>query len=155
MPLQRTVKDGNNAGNLPVTVADAIGLSLWTYNEEGFKPSIQGNKMNVNRWTMRMVEDGEVDFDFPALGRTRPVADFTSNNNRAAARGRGKGKLYDEFALVDATEDHPRVHHRRGRHYRKPSTTAAANTATATGKTPWPTLQPCVRPALCLCSAQQ
>jgi len=105
MPLQRTVKDGNNAGNLPVTVADAIGLSLWTYNEEGFKPSIQGNKMNVNRWTMRMVEDGEVDFDFPALGRTRPVADFTSNNNRAAARGRGKGKLYDEFALVDATED--------------------------------------------------
>lgn len=104
MPLQRTVQDGSAGDKQPVTVADAIGLGLWTYNEEGIKPSMQGDKMNVNRWTMRMVEDGEVDFDFPALGRTRPIADFTSNNNRAA-RGRGKERPYDEFALVTATED--------------------------------------------------
>lgn len=104
MPLQRTVRDDNSGGQVPVTVADAIGLSLWRYNEEGLQPPLQGNKTNVNRWTMRMVEDGEVDYDFPALGRTRPVADFTSNNNRAT-RGRGRDKRYDEFALVIATED--------------------------------------------------
>ena len=104
MPLQRTVRDDNSGGQVPVTVADAIGLGLWRYNEEGLNPPIQGDKTNVNRWTMRMVEDGEVDYDFPALGRTRPIADFTSNNNRAA-RGRGRDKRYDEFALVGATED--------------------------------------------------
>ncbi len=104
IPLLRTVRDDTSGGQVPVTVADAIGLSLWRYNEEGLKPPILGDKTNVNRWTMRMVEDGEVDFDFPALGRTRPIADFTSNNNRAA-RGRGRDKRYDEFALVEATED--------------------------------------------------
>lgn len=104
MPLQRTVRDDTSGGQVPVTVADAIGLSLWRYNEEGLKPPIQGDKTNVNRWTMRMVEDGEVEYDFPPLGRTRPIADFTSNNNRAA-RGRGRDKRYDEFALVEATED--------------------------------------------------
>ncbi|KAI9880200.1 MAG: hypothetical protein M1830_004786 [Pleopsidium flavum] len=124
MPLQRTVKDSNSGGNLPVTVADTIGLSLWIYNEEGLKPPIQGDGMNVNRWTMRMVEDGEVEFDFPALGRTRPIADFTSNNNRAATRGRGKGKLYDEFALVGATEDQFKENERL-----TPNTTQASTTA--------------------------
>lgn len=104
MPLQRTVRDDASSGQVPVTVADAIGLSLWRYNEEALKPPIQEDKTNVNRWTMRMVEDGEVDYDFPALGRTRPIADFTSNNNRPA-RGRGRDKRYDEFALVEATED--------------------------------------------------
>ena len=103
MPLQRMVRDDKNNIQLPVTVADAIGHSLWRYNEEGLKPPIQKDKMNVNRWTMRMVEDGEVDYDFPALGRTRPISDFTSNNNRAA-RGRGREKPFDEFALVEATE---------------------------------------------------
>ncbi|EAU37915.1 conserved hypothetical protein [Aspergillus terreus NIH2624] len=89
----------------PVTVVEAIGLALWKYSEEGRAPSIERNKLTVNRWTLRMVEDGEVEYDFPALGRTLPITDFTSNNNRAAgARGRMRGKQYDEFALVEASD---------------------------------------------------
>lgn len=102
MPLQRTVNDGDGGEKALVTVADAIGLSLWRYHEEGLKPPIERERLNVNRWTLRMVEDGEVDFDFPALSRTRPIVDFTSNNNRGA-RGRSREKPYDEFALVEAT----------------------------------------------------
>ncbi|SLM39380.1 stress activated map kinase interacting protein [Lasallia pustulata] len=102
MPLQRTVNEGDGEKAL-VTVADAIGLSLWRFHEEGLKPPIEGERLNVNRWTLRMVEDGEVDFDFPALSRTRPIVDFTSNNNRGA-RGRSREKPYDEFALVEATD---------------------------------------------------
>ena len=102
MPLQRTVNEGDGGEKALVTVADATGLSLWRYREEGLKPSIESDKLNVNRWTLRMIEDGEVDFDFPALSRTRPIVDFTSNNNRAA-RGRSREKPYDEFALVEAT----------------------------------------------------
>lgn len=103
MPLQRAVQDSESGEKPQVTVADAIGLSLWRYFEEGLKPPIQIAKLNVNRWTLRMIEDGEVDFDFPALGRTRPMVDFTSNNNRAT-RGRSREKPYDEFALVEAND---------------------------------------------------
>lgn len=103
MPIQRAVQDSDSGEKPQVTVADAIGLSLWRYLEEGLKPSIDFAKLNVNRWTLRMIEDGEVDFDFPALGRTRPMVDFTSNNNRGA-RGRSREKPYDEFALVEASE---------------------------------------------------
>ena len=103
MPLQRAVQDSESGEKPQVTVADAIGLSLWRYVEEGLKPPIQIAKLNVNRWTLRMIEDGEVDFDFPALGRIRPMVDFTSNNNRAT-RGRSREKPYDEFALVEAND---------------------------------------------------
>ena len=103
MPLQRTLQDSNSGEKPQVTVADAIGLSLWRYQEEGMKPPIDTFKLNVNRWTLRMVDDGEVEFDFPALMRTRPMVDFTSNNNRSA-RGRSRERPYDEFALVEATE---------------------------------------------------
>jgi hypothetical protein len=89
----REQSDDASGGQVPVTVADAIGLSLWRYNEEALKPPIQEDKTNVNRWTMRMVEDGEVDYDFPALGRTRPIADFTSNNNRPARGGVGTSAM--------------------------------------------------------------
>ncbi|GAD94555.1 stress activated MAP kinase interacting protein [Paecilomyces variotii No. 5] len=103
MPLVRESTDGDHPG--PVTVAEAIGLCLWTYIKEGREPPIEAEKLNVNRWTMRMVEDGEVEYDFPPLGRNLPIADFTSNNNRAAAlRGRSRNKPYDEFALVEATQ---------------------------------------------------
>lgn len=102
MPLQRTVNEGDGGEQALVTVADAVGLSLWRFHEEGLKPPIEGERLNVNRWTLRMVEDGEVDFDFPALSRTRPMIDFTSNNNRGT-RGRSREKPYDEFALVEAT----------------------------------------------------
>lgn len=87
-----------------VTVAETIGLALWKYSEESRDPSIDREKLSVNRWTLRMVDDGEVEYDFPALGRTLPMTDFTSNNNNAAKmRGRSRGKPYDEFALVEAT----------------------------------------------------
>ncbi|KAF2674998.1 stress activated MAP kinase interacting protein Sin1 [Microthyrium microscopicum] len=85
------------------TVADAIGFALYRYNEEAREPKITGDKANVNRWNFRMVEDGEVEYDFPALGRTRAISDFTSNNNRGA-RGRSREKPWDEFALVEASE---------------------------------------------------
>ena len=97
MPLDRTSKDGANT-----TVAEAIGLGLWRYIEQRLTPALESEKLDVNKWTMRMVEDGEVDYDFPALSRTRPMTDFTSNNNRGA-RGRSRERSYDEFALVEAT----------------------------------------------------
>ena len=97
MPLQRTSKGGEDT-----TVEEAIGLSLWQYTEQHLSPSLETEKLNINKWTMRMVEDGEVDFDFPALSRTRPMTDFTSNNNRGT-RGRSRERPYDEFALVEAT----------------------------------------------------
>lgn len=51
-----------------------------------------------------MVEDEEVDYDFPALERTKPIVAFTTANNRAA-RSRSNSKPYDEFALVVATDE--------------------------------------------------
>lgn len=103
MALARESKD-NEPGSL-VTVAQAIGLSLFMYVHEGLKPPIEGERLAVNKWTLRMVEDGEVEYDFPPLARSRPMIDFTSNNNRSAAgRGRSRSKPFDEFALVEATE---------------------------------------------------
>ncbi|MCJ1316728.1 hypothetical protein MMC15_002049 [Xylographa vitiligo] len=103
MPIQRTVKDSDTGDTPQLTVADAIGLSLWRYHEEGFKPAISRSKLDVNRWTLRIVDDGEVEYDFPALNRTSAMVDFTSNNNRPA-RGRSRAKAYDDFALVEATD---------------------------------------------------
>lgn len=90
----------------PVIVSEAIGLALWQYSSENREPAIERHKLTVNRWTLRMVEDGEVEYDFPALGRMSTITDFTSNNNNRAggARGRSRGKQYDEFALVEASE---------------------------------------------------
>ncbi|KAJ5175873.1 uncharacterized protein N7482_001750 [Penicillium canariense] len=88
----------------PITVAETIGLALWKYSEDSREPSLERDRLTVNRWALRMVDDGEVEYDFPALGRTLPMTDFTSNNNQAAkARGRSRGKPYDEFALVEAS----------------------------------------------------
>ncbi|MCJ1282296.1 hypothetical protein MMC26_001619 [Xylographa opegraphella] len=103
MPIQRTVKDSDTGDTPQVTVAHAIGLSLWRYHEEGYKPAIPRSKLDVNRWTLRIVDDGEVEYDFPALNRTSAMVDFTSNNNRPA-RGRSRSKAYDDFALVEATD---------------------------------------------------
>jgi target of rapamycin complex 2 subunit MAPKAP1 len=98
MPMVKTSKDG-----LPIIVAEAIGLALWRYSEEELNPSLQPAQLNVNKWCFRMVEDGEVEYDFPALARTRPITDFTSNNNRGN-RGRSRGRSYDEFALVEVSD---------------------------------------------------
>ncbi|EON64433.1 hypothetical protein W97_03664 [Coniosporium apollinis CBS 100218] len=90
-------------GGAKVTVAEAIGLALYRYGEEKSEPAIEGTQKNVNRWNFRMIEDDEVDYDFPALTRNRPFTDFTSNNNRGT-RGRSREKPWDEFALVEASE---------------------------------------------------
>jgi hypothetical protein len=97
VPLARTSKDGSS-----VIVAEAIGHALWRYQEEELKPVFTPEQLDVNKWTLRMVEDGEVDDDFPPLVRTRPVTDFTDNNNRAG-RGRSRGRPFDEFGLVEAS----------------------------------------------------
>ncbi len=102
-PIQLLLRRSSSEGD-GVTVADAIGFSLWRYLEEGLEPPISSEQSSVNHWTLRMVEDGEVDYDFPALGRTRPIVDFTSNNNRGV-RGRSRDKPWDEFALVEATRE--------------------------------------------------
>ena len=102
MTLLRIAKDGDSGGSAHVTVADAIGYSLWRYFDEGLKPQIPRENSDVNRWTLRIVDDGEVEYDFPALNRVSNMGDFTSNNNRPV-RGRSK-RTFDEFALVEATE---------------------------------------------------
>ncbi|TVY37019.1 Target of rapamycin complex 2 subunit [Lachnellula occidentalis] len=94
----------NEANDRQVTVADLIGLSLWRYAEEKLEPAIPPEKLNVNWWTLRMVEDEEVDYDFPALERNKPLVSFTTANNRAA-RSRSNTKPFDEFALVQATDE--------------------------------------------------
>ena len=100
--IRRSVHEGEGA-NRTVTVADLIGLSLWRYNEEKLEPSLPGDKLNVNWWTLRMVEeDGEVDDDFPPLERKKPLTSFTTANNRAG-RARSNSKVYDIFALVQAS----------------------------------------------------
>ncbi|KAF8848623.1 stress-activated map kinase-interacting protein-like protein [Acephala macrosclerotiorum] len=101
--IRRSVHE-NEANDRAVTVADLVGLSLWRYTEEKFEPGIPPEKLNVNRWVLRMVEDEEVDYDFPALERNKPVSAFTTANNRAA-RSRSNSKPYDEFALVEATDE--------------------------------------------------
>ncbi|RDL38130.1 Uncharacterized protein BP5553_05563 [Venustampulla echinocandica] len=100
--IRRTVHM-NEANDREVTVADLIGLSLWRYAEEKLEPPVSSEKLNVNWWTLRMVEDEEVDYDFPALDRTKSLVAFTTANNRAV-RARSSSKPYDEFALVQATE---------------------------------------------------
>ena len=128
MPIQRTVQD-DSSGEMPhVKVVDAIGLALWRYQEENLKPILEQQKLNPNRWSLRLIEDGELDFDFPALSRTRPIGDFTSNNNRPA-RGRSREKPHDDFALVEATES--QYHENR---VLTPQYEPAESVANATGK---------------------
>lgn len=101
--IRRSVQE-DNSWDRKISVVDTIGFSLWRYGEEKITPAVVEGKVNVNRWMLRMVEDGEVDYDFPALDRTKPMDDFASNNNRAA-RSRSNSKVFDEFALVEASEE--------------------------------------------------
>ncbi len=100
--IRRTVHQGEG-GDRSVTVADLIGLSLWRCNEEKLQPPLPSDKLNVNWWTLRMVEeDGEVDDDFPPLERKKQLVSFTTANNRAG-RSRSNSKVYDVFGLVQAS----------------------------------------------------
>lgn len=99
---QRTDK-----GVRETTVAEAIGFALYTYIEEKIEPSLTEEQCDVNRWTFRMVEDdGEVDFDFPPLDRTKPITGYIPKDRRGAQRGPG------EFALVQATQEQYEEHQR-------------------------------------------
>ncbi|KAI1340569.1 stress-activated map kinase interacting protein 1-domain-containing protein [Xylariaceae sp. FL0016] len=90
-----------------VTVAELIGLSLWRYHAEKREPPVPTDKLNVNWWTLRMVEDGEVDDDFDPLDRKKPVSSFTqqTSSNSRPARSRGGSKTHDNFGLVQASEE--------------------------------------------------
>ena len=94
--LEKQTKSGED-----VTVAEAIGLSLWRYSKVNYMPALAPVQLNVNKWVLRLVEDGEVEYDFPALTRTRAMTAFAQNNTRGN-RGRGRDKSFDEFALVEA-----------------------------------------------------
>ncbi|KAH6654478.1 stress-activated map kinase interacting protein 1-domain-containing protein [Truncatella angustata] len=102
VPIRKNIQDEDGSFRA-VTVAELIGLSLWRYHEEKLEPPIPSDKLNVNWWTLRMVDGDEVDDDFPPLERKKPVNAFTTANNRAA-RSRGK-KMYDDFGLVQASAD--------------------------------------------------
>jgi hypothetical protein len=119
-------EEGKQQSQRPVTVADAIGLSLWRYSEEKISPAVPREKLNVNWWTLRMVEDGEVEYDFPPLERTKTIVSFTSNNNNRGARARSNSKPFDEFALVEATPEQFKENERLTPGFKHEATTPAA-----------------------------
>lgn len=106
--IRPRVYDGQGAERV-VTVADLIGLSLYRYTEEGRKPPLPPEKLNINWWMLRMVEEGgDVDDDFPPLERTKPLTSFTTNANagsRGGGRLRSNSSAFGEFALVGAREE--------------------------------------------------
>jgi hypothetical protein len=125
-------------GGIPATVAEAIGLALYRYAEEKLEPAISAEKRNVNKWNFRMVEDEEVDLDFPALGRTRPMSEFTSSNNRPPNR-RARDKPWDEFGLVEANETEFKENEKSTPEYSKQAAESAAAVADdATPRAPTP-----------------
>ncbi|RII23948.1 hypothetical protein CUC08_Gglean012780 [Alternaria sp. MG1] len=101
-PVELLIRKFNDKGEGP-TVAEAIGYALHRYQEEKLEPPLSPEQMNVNRWVMRMYDDGEVDDEFPPLTRNKPLKDFASNNARGM-RPRARDKPWDEFALVEASQ---------------------------------------------------
>ncbi|KAJ2801910.1 Component of a membrane-bound complex containing the Tor2p kinase [Coemansia guatemalensis] len=75
------------------TVEQAIGYVLHQHVDDGGAPTLAGDELDVVAWALRIVMDGEVDDDFPALDRSRPMANFA----------------FDEFALCLAPPDHVRA----------------------------------------------
>ncbi|KAG9243511.1 stress-activated map kinase-interacting protein-like protein [Calycina marina] len=122
--IRRSIQQ-QGSSDRQVTVADLIGLSLWRYFEEKIEPVISSEKLNVNRWTLRLVEDEEVDYDFPPLERNKPVVAFTTVNNRAAQRSRSNSKTFDEFALVEATDEQYQQNQALTPHFKQEAVAAA------------------------------
>ncbi|KAJ2160497.1 Component of a membrane-bound complex containing the Tor2p kinase [Coemansia sp. RSA 552] len=71
------------------TVEQSIGFALHQYLDEELEPKLESDVQDVVMWSLRIAMDGEVDDDFPAFDRTRPVANFA----------------FDEFALCLASPD--------------------------------------------------
>ena len=115
--MRRDITDDAGSNPRQVTVVDLIGLSLLRYAEEKKEPALEPEKLNVNRWILRMVEDGEIEDDFPPLDRKSALASFTTANNKAGgassahgpargpARMRANSKVHDDFALVQASTE--------------------------------------------------
>jgi hypothetical protein len=101
-PIELLIRKFSDKGEA-VSVAEAIGYSLWRYQEENVEPPLTPEQTNVNCWVLRMYDDGEIDDEFPALTRNRPLMDFASNNSRGM-RPRAREKPWDEFGLVEASE---------------------------------------------------
>jgi hypothetical protein len=100
-PLEVPIRRSKAADAGPPAVSDLIGLALFRYDEEQVKPALKPGDKRVKKWELRMVDDGEVEMDFPALDGAKLVTDFTSNNNRPPQR-RARDKPWDEFGLVRA-----------------------------------------------------
>lgn len=115
--MRRDITDDAGSNPRQVTVVDLIGLSLLRYTEEKKEPALEPEKLNVNKWILRMVEDGEIEDDFPPLDRKSVLASFTTANNKAGgassahgpargpARMRANSKVHDDFALVQASAE--------------------------------------------------
>ncbi|KAJ2369204.1 Component of a membrane-bound complex containing the Tor2p kinase, partial [Coemansia sp. RSA 2611] len=87
------------------TVEQAIGFALYQHVEDDLEPKLEGSEQDVVMWALRIAMDGEIDDDFPAFDRSRPVANFA----------------FDEFALCLATPDQVKVNEGlRVRHGRPP-----------------------------------
>ncbi|KAL1588670.1 hypothetical protein WHR41_02615 [Cladosporium halotolerans] len=102
-PVEVPIRRAKAADAGPPAVSDLIGLALFRYDEEEMKPALKSSDKRLKRWELRMVDDGEIEMDFPALDRAKLVTDFTSNNNRPPQR-RMRDKPWDEFGLVRAEE---------------------------------------------------
>lgn len=88
------------------TVAEAIGFTLYKYIEDKTTPELTSDLCDINAWTLRMVDDGEPDEDFPPLERTQPVTAYiVKKTGRGGRLGARETKLEGEFALVEATPE--------------------------------------------------
>lgn len=93
-------------GNKETTVAEAIGFALYKYIEDKKEPTLRVDLCDINQWTLRMVDDGEPDEDFPPLERTQPVTAYiVKKSGRGGRMGARETKLEGEFALVEATPE--------------------------------------------------
>lgn len=100
-------------GNKETTVAEAIGFALYKYIEDKKEPTLRVDLCDINQWTLRMVDDGEPDEDFPPLERTQPVTAYiVKKSGRGGRLGARETKLEGEFALVEATPEQYVVHAR-------------------------------------------
>ncbi|KAI5779101.1 stress-activated map kinase interacting protein 1-domain-containing protein [Geopyxis carbonaria] len=133
--VNRVAKGEDGAKNRETTVAEAIGYTLYRYMEDKKEPPLKPEQYDINRWTFRMVDDGEPDDDFPPLERLQPV---TSYMTKKMPRGRLGGgarevKVEGEFALVEATEQQYQENCRTtpGAAARKPSLPSAPLLPTA------------------------
>ena len=91
------------------TMEELIGFGMFCFIEEGWEPRFWENlsppemevKLTTVGWALRIVEDGEVDDDFPAIDRTLTVGRFGSDEFAIVEASQTQGEsLYFSFLLV-------------------------------------------------------